>query len=304
VTALGTIQESTVCRGADPAATPIRCGRSAGVGRPATRGHRDKRDLGDRCCPGGDADDPDRLCELGRSGRTRRRKHLQSAALFNRQLARARPPIAGRRAVGATMRACWASSQPKPIAAQSAAAAFWTTGEQSAARPSTTFRSDFPASRTTPSGLRPCRQPGLRELRERLASRGPPLDRAKNPETGEIEPWDAALCNEAGGPYLETTVSGAGLRLLGVAHGPHTHRRFSIGPNCAGIEIFRNATRYITISGLEIGSCAKLPPIDESSTASSLDSTMRTRRKDHQNRMDTRGRKTGLTSTILRRELP
>jgi putative ABC transport system substrate-binding protein len=38
-----------------------------GVGPLATRHHRDKRDRGDRCRPAGDANDPDRLCERGRS---------------------------------------------------------------------------------------------------------------------------------------------------------------------------------------------------------------------------------------------
>ena len=30
----------------------------------------------------------------------------------------------------------------------------------------------------------------------------------------------------------------------------------------AGIELYRNTARYITVSGLEIGECAALPPID------------------------------------------
>ena len=45
----------------------------AGVSRLATRHHPDKRDPGDCCPPAGDADDPDRLCERGRSRHQRHR---------------------------------------------------------------------------------------------------------------------------------------------------------------------------------------------------------------------------------------
>src|SRR5215468_9700380 len=54
------------------AVTSIGCAR-AGVGRLATRHHRDKRDDSDRCRPAGAADDPDRLWERGRSRRQRYR---------------------------------------------------------------------------------------------------------------------------------------------------------------------------------------------------------------------------------------
>jgi hypothetical protein len=58
-------------------------------------------------------------------------------------------------------------------------------------------------------------------------------------------------------------VSGTGLRIIGTAMGPETHRRFSVaGREGAGVEVYRRATRYITVSGLEQGHCSQLMNID------------------------------------------
>src|SRR5262249_25470466 len=42
------------------------------------------------------------------------------------------------------------------------------------------------------------------------------------------------------------------------------HRKFSIagGSTGAAVEVYRGATRYITVSGLQIGECNELPNID------------------------------------------
>ena len=65
------------------------------------------------------------------------------------------------------------------------------------------------------------------------------------------------------GAYQEITVSGGGLRIIGIVSGPETHRRFNFDRSGAGIELYRNTARYITISGAEIGGpCTKLPPLD------------------------------------------
>ena len=89
------------------------------------------------------------------------------------------------------------------------------------------------------------------------------LDHARNAETGTIDPWAKDLQAEANGAYCEVTVSGSGLRLIGKVSGPETHRKFTFDRKTrAGIELYRNTARYITVSGLEIGNCPELPPLD------------------------------------------
>ena len=75
--------------------------------------------------------------------------------------------------------------------------------------------------------------------------------------------WAEQLCSEAEGAYQETTVSGAGLRIVGTTSGPETHRKFTFDRKSgAGIELYRDTARYITVSGLENSHCAALPPLD------------------------------------------
>ena len=76
--------------------------------------------------------------------------------------------------------------------------------------------------------------------------------------------WASQICTEANGAYQETTVSGAGLRIIGTTNGPETHRKFTFDRGTgAGIELYRNTARYITISGLEKSPCAELPCLDD-----------------------------------------
>jgi hypothetical protein len=76
--------------------------------------------------------------------------------------------------------------------------------------------------------------------------------------------WALQICTEANGAYQETTVSGGGLRIIGTTNGPETHRKFTFDRGTgAGIEVYRNTARYITISGLETTTCAELPPLDD-----------------------------------------
>jgi hypothetical protein len=78
-----------------------------------------------------------------------------------------------------------------------------------------------------------------------------------------IEPWAENLHTEAGGAYEETTVSGGGLRFIGTANGEDLQRKFTFNRKTgAGIELYRNTNRYITISGLERGTCPALPSLD------------------------------------------
>src|SRR5262249_20473045 len=88
------------------------------------------------------------------------------------------------------------------------------------------------------------------------------LDHCVDQESTKLEPWAEQLCGEANGAYQEITVSGGGLRIIGTASGPETHRRFNFDRRAAGIELYRNTARYITISGWQIGQCAELPPLD------------------------------------------
>ena len=81
---------------------------------------------------------------------------------------------------------------------------------------------------------------------------------------GQLMRWASQICTEANGAYQETTVSGAGLRIIGTTNGPETHRKFTFDRGTgAGIEVYRNTARYITISGLEKIPCAELPPLDD-----------------------------------------
>src|SRR5262245_14676750 len=89
------------------------------------------------------------------------------------------------------------------------------------------------------------------------------IDKCRDPETGAIDSWAQQSLDAAPNSYREITVSGTGLRIIGTAKGTETHRRFSVaGREGAGIEVYRKATRYITVSGLEQGRCAKLVNID------------------------------------------
>jgi len=90
------------------------------------------------------------------------------------------------------------------------------------------------------------------------------LDHCVDQESTKLDSWAEQLCGEANGAYQEITVSGGGLRIMGTVSGPETHRKFTFDRTTgAGIELYRNTARYITISGAEIGEpCAELPPLD------------------------------------------
>src|SRR5262249_22495060 len=89
------------------------------------------------------------------------------------------------------------------------------------------------------------------------------LDHVGHPGSGAIESCAEQLGVEANGAYREITVSGAGMRIIGKCVGPEMHRKFTFDRKTgAGIELYRNTARYITISGLEVGACAELPPLD------------------------------------------
>jgi putative DNA primase/helicase len=73
--------------------------------------------------------------------------------------------------------------------------------------------------------------------------------------TGQVLPWAQELFVEAAnaGCYIEWTVSGTGARIIGAAKGSKLHKKININrkTGCC-VEFYRDATRYITISGLQI----------------------------------------------------
>jgi hypothetical protein len=92
------------------------------------------------------------------------------------------------------------------------------------------------------------------------------LDHVRDPVTGALLDWALQLCDEAMhyGVYQEVTVSGCGLRFLGLTQGGEIHRKFIFDQQTgAGLELYRDCYRYITLSGLQEGNCDELAPIDE-----------------------------------------
>ena len=71
------------------------------------------------------------------------------------------------------------------------------------------------------------------------------LDHCRDSETGAIDGWAQAIIDRASDAYIEVTVSGSGLRVVGTATGKVTHTRYKVsGHNGAGIELYRRAVRY------------------------------------------------------------
>jgi hypothetical protein len=90
------------------------------------------------------------------------------------------------------------------------------------------------------------------------------LDHCVDLATGKIHAWAKREIDAANGAYVEVTVSGRGLRILGLGEGGELGRKWKIlnATNGAAIEIYRRTNRYITISGKQILGGAELPNID------------------------------------------
>jgi len=89
------------------------------------------------------------------------------------------------------------------------------------------------------------------------------LDRCRNID-GTLDAWAQAIVDSAPGAYLEVTVSGTGVRIIGTGAGAPVHRKFTVrnGREGAAVELYRGAIRYITVSGTEIGNCNQVGNID------------------------------------------
>jgi hypothetical protein len=89
------------------------------------------------------------------------------------------------------------------------------------------------------------------------------IDDCRDERTGEIHPWALEQIKRAG-TYAEITPSLEGCRLLGLGRGGHLHCKFP-APGAGGVvcELFRKATRFITITGQQIeGTANELVNID------------------------------------------
>jgi hypothetical protein len=103
------------------------------------------------------------------------------------------------------------------------------------------------------------------------------LDDCRDPETGRITPWAQALIAEAQS-YTEITVSGTGLRIIGIGRGAPVHRNQAVPSATGRIETYRRATRYIVVTGDVLPSSPDvLAPLDEliDSTVAHLDGATR-----------------------------
>jgi hypothetical protein len=73
------------------------------------------------------------------------------------------------------------------------------------------------------------------------------VDDCRNPVTGELHPWAKALVEKANS-YAEVTPSKTGIRIIGRGDGEKVHTSLPVHDGVV-VEIYRKATRYITITG-------------------------------------------------------
>jgi putative DNA primase/helicase len=73
------------------------------------------------------------------------------------------------------------------------------------------------------------------------------IDDCRDPSTGEIAPKAQALVDRAGS-YAEITVSGTGLRVIGMACGARVHRKQKLD-STVSVESYRASERYIVVTG-------------------------------------------------------
>ena len=96
------------------------------------------------------------------------------------------------------------------------------------------------------------------------------LDRIRDPITGEFTARGKDLIDETAkirGLYREVTVSGTGVRFIGLSENAvPVHRKFTLDSATGeAIELYRNCERYITVSGFvaDLVECPVLAPCDD-----------------------------------------
>jgi Protein of unknown function (DUF3631)/Primase C terminal 2 (PriCT-2) len=88
------------------------------------------------------------------------------------------------------------------------------------------------------------------------------LDDCYSPGGGASWAWDLVR-RAPKNTYCEMTVSGTGLRLIGLGTNDELHRKFPAGDGKGSFELYRNTARYITVSGKALrGEAGPLPQID------------------------------------------
>jgi hypothetical protein len=87
------------------------------------------------------------------------------------------------------------------------------------------------------------------------------IDHCRVPTTGKIDSWATGLV-ERTGSYSEITVSGTGLRIIGLGNGPKLHRKLPVH-NGVSLEAYRRAERYIVITGNPLPESKNIINIDE-----------------------------------------
>jgi hypothetical protein len=83
----------------------------------------------------------------------------------------------------------------------------------------------------------------------------------RNKRSGRLDAWARQIVRKSAGAYVEVTPSGEGLRIIGTANGDPVHTNWKMGGG--RIEIFRDAQRYITVTGDQLGDCDRLSNIDD-----------------------------------------
>jgi D5 N terminal like len=78
------------------------------------------------------------------------------------------------------------------------------------------------------------------------------IDDCRDLATGEIEPVALALIRRCGATYVEKTVSGTGLRIIGLGGTTYVNRKQKVNGSKVSIESYRYCARYITISGMTL----------------------------------------------------
>jgi RecA-family ATPase len=86
------------------------------------------------------------------------------------------------------------------------------------------------------------------------------LDNCRN-EKGQFRPWALELMIRSGS-YCEVSPSGTGVHIIGYSSKPPLNRTIP-QPFGGKLEIYRNHTHYMTITGKQIGNCDQLQNLDD-----------------------------------------
>jgi hypothetical protein len=106
------------------------------------------------------------------------------------------------------------------------------------------------------------------------------LDHCRDPATRVIDPWAEERLAQFPDAYVEATVSGKGLRILGTSSLESFAPKFKLQTNGAAIELFSNSHHYLTLSCNALRPCTELPPIGDKMIAVAAELGGQTNRLD------------------------